>query len=139
MNDFILLKIPEDSSNFNINDEGALQFLQKNKKEYTILTPEQNNVYLQKDFHQIMGMAFYENQKILVIKESFSKTDEELIQIYDQGFEDELLSKPEMYQPDPIGLRAYKLGRAHAIMGDDVTSADEQIEQEILNKIKRKI
>ncbi len=58
--------------------------------------------------------------------------DKELLKIYKQGFKDELDNPLEA----DLRARAYYFGRLDAIVGDDVTSSDEQTEEQILNKIK---
>lgn len=63
--------------------------------------------------------------------------DKVLLEIYMQGFNDELdgiLEKSKF--SDPLLLRAYNLGSDHAIMGDDVRSVDYLTNEEILNMIR---
>jgi len=48
--------------------------------------------------------------------------DKELLDVYMWGFNDELEGKQKMWNPNPLLLKAYNLGRDHAIIGDDVRS-----------------
>jgi hypothetical protein len=67
-------------------------------------------------------------------------TDKELLKIYMVGFNDELardyLTNHKTYNV-PIEHNAYIIGRADAIIGDDVSSSDEQSDEEILERIKK--
>ena len=61
----------------------------------------------------------------------------ELIDIYMQGWNDELdLKTPKKFETS-IEERAYRIGRADALVGDEVTSNDYQTEEEILKKINK--
>lgn len=62
--------------------------------------------------------------------------DETLLEHYMWGFTDELDSKPSPVFDDTLLTNAYKLGRDHAIIGDDVRSVDYLSNQEILRMIK---
>ena len=62
-------------------------------------------------------------------------TEEKLLEHYMWGFTDELDSKPSPVFDDPLLSNAYKLGRNHAIIGDDVRSVDYLSNQEILRMI----
>lgn len=64
------------------------------------------------------------------------KEDEVLMEVYMSGFNDELDSKEEMFNPNPLLLRAYNLGRLDAAVGDDVSSVDQQTNEEIIDRIK---
>ncbi len=65
------------------------------------------------------------------------KLDKELLEIYMCGFKDELCAKISISQPDKLRQIAYEYGRLDAIVGDDVSSSDEQSDIKILTKIKR--
>jgi hypothetical protein len=65
-----------------------------------------------------------------------NEEDKILLETYMWGFNDELDGRTEMWNPNPLLLRAYKLGRLDAIVGDDVRSADYQSNEEILNRIR---
>jgi ABC-type amino acid transport substrate-binding protein len=63
--------------------------------------------------------------------------DKILLETYMWGFNDELDGKTRMWNPNPLLLRAYDLGRLDAIVGDDVSSVDLQTNEEILERIRR--
>lgn len=63
--------------------------------------------------------------------------DKELLDVYMWGFNDELEGKQKMWNPNPLLLKAYNLGRDHAIIGDDVRSVDYLSNEEILKLIKK--
>ncbi len=63
--------------------------------------------------------------------------DEILLETYMWGFNDELDGRTRMWNPNPLLLRAYNLGRDDAIIGDDVTSSDLQTNEQILNRIRK--
>jgi len=65
-----------------------------------------------------------------------NEEDKILLETYMWGFNDELDGRTEMWNPNPLLLRAYKLGRLDDIVGDDVRSADYQSNEEILNRIR---
>lgn len=62
--------------------------------------------------------------------------DKQLLETYMWGFNDELDGRERMWNPNPLLLRAYEIGRGDAIIGDDIPSNDLQTNEEILNKIK---
>jgi len=66
------------------------------------------------------------------------KEDEDkiLLETYMWGFNDELDNRVEMWNPNPLLLKAYKLGRQDALVGDDVRSVDYQTNQQILHRIR---
>lgn len=59
-------------------------------------------------------------------------TDERLLELYMQGFRDELNG-----QKIDTKDSAYNLGALHAILGDEVTSIDYLSDEQILEKIKK--
>jgi hypothetical protein len=65
-----------------------------------------------------------------------NEQDKVLLETYMWGFNDELDGRVKMWNPNPLLLRAYNLGRQDAIVGDDVRSMDYQTNEEILNKIR---
>jgi len=65
-----------------------------------------------------------------------NEEDKILLETYMWGFNDELDGRTEMWNPNPLLLRAYKLGRQDGIVGDDVRSTDYQSNEEILNRIR---
>lgn len=65
-----------------------------------------------------------------------NEEDKVLLETYMWGFNDELDSRTRMWNPNPLLLRAYNLGRQDAIVGDDVRSVDYQTNEEILNRIR---
>lgn len=62
--------------------------------------------------------------------------DENILHTYMQGFKDEIWGLDDKEFSDPILIKAYQLGRDHAIIGDDVRSVDYLSNEEILNQIK---
>lgn len=69
------------------------------------------------------------------MEEELNQKDKCLLKTYMQGFKDELDGKSEEWNSNPLFLKAYKLGRQDAIIGDDVRNLDYQTNEEILNKI----
>ena len=65
-----------------------------------------------------------------------NEEDKILLETYMCGFNDELYGRTELWNPNPLLLRAYKLGRQDAIIGDDVRSVDYQTNEEILTRIR---
>ena len=65
-----------------------------------------------------------------------NEQDKILCETYKQGFNDELDGRTKMWNPTPLLLRAYNLGREDAIVGDDVRSVDYQTNEQILNRIR---
>lgn len=63
--------------------------------------------------------------------------DKKLLEIYMQGFREELYSEPLRSFPKKLEQSAYDFGRLDAIVGDDVASSDLQTNEEILSKIKK--
>jgi hypothetical protein len=63
--------------------------------------------------------------------------DDVLIEIYLEGFDDELNGSVERDDfEDEYSNRAYALGRINAIVGDDISSIDLKGRKEILRDIK---
>ena len=67
---------------------------------------------------------------------NMNKEDKILLETYMCGFNDELDGRLKMWNPNPLLLRAYNLGRQDAIVGDDVRSVDYQSNEERLNRIR---
>jgi len=67
-----------------------------------------------------------------------SLADEHLLETYMWGFNDELRGRERVWNPNPLLLRAYNLGRDDAVIGDEVTSTDQQTNQEIVDRIRGK-
>ena len=66
-----------------------------------------------------------------------NEQDKVLLETYMWGFNDELDGIERMWNPNPLIMRAYNLGREDAIVGDDVSSSDSQTNEEILNRIHK--
>lgn len=64
-----------------------------------------------------------------------SDYDRILLDTYMWGYNDELDDKIRMWNPNPLLIKAYNLGRIDAKAGDDVKSIDQQTNDEILNRI----
>jgi|LakMenE18May11ns_1017448.scaffolds.fasta_scaffold9878815_2 hypothetical protein len=64
------------------------------------------------------------------------ETDKDLIEIYLQGFNDELNNVKKTKHDVKLKQTAYDLGRLDAIVGDDVSSSDRQTNKQILDRIK---
>lgn len=64
-----------------------------------------------------------------------NEQDKIILETYMWGFNDELDGKTKMWNPNPLLLRAYNLGRVDAIAGDDISSVDLQTNEEILKRI----
>ena len=64
-------------------------------------------------------------------------TENKLKELYMQGFNDELYSKkPIDWFKSEVEKRAYFVGRADAIIGDDAPSSDYKSWEDILKEIK---
>lgn len=63
-------------------------------------------------------------------------TDEELLESYMWGFDDELGGVFRVWEPSKQMLRVYELGRTDAIIGDDIPSHDLQTNEQILKRIR---
>lgn len=64
------------------------------------------------------------------------ETDKDLIEIYLQGFNNELNNVKKTKHDVKLKQTAYDLGRLDAIVGDDVSSSDRQTNKQILDRIK---
>lgn len=67
------------------------------------------------------------------LEDNIDDTDNYLLYYYRKGFNDELNGIGNMSNME---LKAYILGRQHALIGDDVSSIDLLTEEEILKQIK---
>lgn len=65
-------------------------------------------------------------------------TDKKLLEWYYKGFKDELWGSTTTESNEPIENVAYRLGAAHAIIGDDIRDVDYLSKKEILKLIKIK-
>ena len=63
-------------------------------------------------------------------------SDEEILNWYFSGFNDELLGSSSTIPNELLLQKAYSLGALHALVGDDVRSVDYLEEEEILKMIK---
>ncbi len=61
--------------------------------------------------------------------------DKKLLDVYMEGFRDELDGHVRTFE-EKLLSRAYNLGREDALIGDDLSSVDNQTNEEILKKIK---
>ena len=64
------------------------------------------------------------------------ETDKDLMEIYLQGFNDELNNVKKTKHVVKLKQTAYDLGRLDAIVSDDVSSSDRQTNKQILDRIK---
>lgn len=64
-------------------------------------------------------------------------TDEELLEVYVKGFNDELKGTSTLEEEDNLWKKAYSLGASHAILGDEIKNIDNLSNQDILNLIKQ--
>ena len=64
------------------------------------------------------------------------ETDKDLMEMYLQGFNDELNNVKKTKHDVKLKQTAYNLGRLDAIVGDDVSSNDRQTNKQILDRIK---
>lgn len=64
------------------------------------------------------------------------ETDKDLMEMYLQGFNDELNNVKKTKHDVKLKQTAYDLGRLDAIVGDDVSSSDRQTTKQILDRIK---
>ena len=64
-----------------------------------------------------------------------NEQDKIILETYMWGFNDELDDRTRIWNPTPLLLRAYNLGKLDAIVGDDISSVDLQTNEEILKRI----
>jgi len=69
------------------------------------------------------------------MKESLD--DKNILEWYYNGFNDELKGTSHTMPEQELLIRAYSVGAVDAIVGDDVSSSDEQTEEMILKIIKK--
>lgn len=79
---------------------------------------------------------YFEMDDVEFISEMMSMEDTELLEYYLAGFTDELDGIDPATFKDELTNQAYKLGRCHAIIGDDVRSVDYLSNAELLKLIK---
>ena len=66
--------------------------------------------------------------------------DNEIIKLYLEGWHDEADGiKPKDWFKNDLSKKAYMVGRADYLIGDDVSSSDLQTEEEIVKRIKNGI
>ena len=84
-------------------------------------------------------MSSENNKKRLLesIEQANAVSDEDLLDYYMLGFRDELDNLGEKKHNNPLIIRAYKLGRLDAILGDDIRSVDYQSDKEIIKNIRQ--
>jgi hypothetical protein len=111
-----------------------------NKEEYDKKLKEIEKVHtLKKKIHNLNINRII--QIIIKIRDKYkmNKEDKDLLELYMQGFNDELKvcsGKPRICDLGEIERNAYRLGRIHALVGDDVSSVDEMSDEDILKEIK---
>lgn len=72
----------------------------------------------------------------IVLKPCKRKLDKGcILEVYMDGFVDELSQKKFTSYIDPILDKAYRLGKQHAIIGDDLTAVDYYTDELILEMI----
>ena len=64
--------------------------------------------------------------------------NEILLLYYNKGFHDELHGTSTVMPDDELVKKAYAIGAAHALIGDDVRSVDYLTNEEILKLINKK-
>lgn len=64
-------------------------------------------------------------------------TDKKLLETYMIGFDDELEQATEKSFTNSQLQKAYDLGRTDALLGDDISSVDNQTNGQILIRIKK--
>jgi hypothetical protein len=76
------------------------------------------------------------DERLVDIDPTIKSQNKQLLEIYMVGFNDELNGGEKItWSPNPLYQRAYDLGRMDAIVGDDVSSLDQQTDKMILNRI----
>lgn len=63
-------------------------------------------------------------------------TDKELLMWYTRGWYDESKNKDDVYSIEGLPAKAYLLGRQYYWAGDDVSSADEMSDEELIKLIR---
>lgn len=93
-------------------------------------------IFFEKEKQQIKAAYKFGLQDEYVIgSEQYYQQYKLLLETYICGFNDELDGRTKIWNPNPLLLRAYNLGRQDAIIGDDVRSVDYITNEEIFNKI----
>lgn len=108
---------------------GRYECLNEDSSELVILEDNREQDIFQIPIPEWCGLKDAEIQEI-------NLEDKQLLETYMWGFNDELDGRERMWNPNPLLLRAYEIGRGDAIIGDDIPSNDLQTNEEILNKIK---
>lgn len=68
MKKFILVKVPNDSSDYFINNVGCLRYSHNQGRQSTAIEPMQIGEYLEKSKHEIVGTARLDNEIYVVIE-----------------------------------------------------------------------
>jgi hypothetical protein len=76
------------------------------------------------------------DERLVDTDPTIKSQNKQLLETYMWGFNDELKGCEKMFNPNPLLQRAYDLGRMDAIVGDDVSSLDQQTDKMILNRIR---
>ena len=84
-------------------------------------------------------MSSENNRKRLLesIEQANAVSDEHLLFAYMLGFNDELDSMSEKIYANHIVQRAYNIGRSDALIGDDISSIDNQTNEEVISRIRQ--
>lgn len=115
----------------------AMQELFDNLEAIDITIPiGVKEIFFEKEKQQIKdAYKFGLEDEYVIGSERYYEEYKLLIETYMCGFNDELHGRTKIWNPNPLLLRAYNLGRQDAIIGDDVRSVDYKTNEEIFNNI----
>lgn len=68
MKSFLLVKVPDDSYDFFINQVGCLRYSHNEGRESTAIEPIFIGAYLSPYAHEIIGVSTLDGQKIVIIE-----------------------------------------------------------------------
>jgi hypothetical protein len=136
----LLEKTPQELQNYfdrHNNELGEFSALKKNKTEKILdkelkeqLKIDEYNFKKNGDFIEDIDDPYFK-QRTMNIKET------ELLYYYFRGWKDELYGTTSTVPEDLLITKAYNMGANHAILGDEVKSADYLSDEEILKMIMK--
>lgn len=67
MQNYILIKVPTDSSEYFINNVGCLRYTHNKGIQSSVVEPYVSGIYLERDKHEIVGVSELDGHKVVVI------------------------------------------------------------------------
>ena len=68
MQNYILIKVPADSSDYFINNVGCLRYTHNKGIQSSVVEPSVSGIYLEHDKHEIIGVSELDGQKLVIIE-----------------------------------------------------------------------